>query len=458
MNKKYVYFIGSIAALAGLLFGVDLGVVAGIQPYIKSEWSLSTSQIELCISAILIGAVVGAIISGPLNRLLGRKAILLLSALIFVIGSIGSGLANNYETLIGLRIFLGLALGTATFTAPLYLSEIAPKESRGMMISTYQLMITIGIVVAYISDLYFIHLNNINIISNAQTWRWMLGIVALPSLFMLLIVFYIPRSPRWMAIKGKNSEALKILQRLHTKEVAQIEMDVINKIVNNSAKLSTLLKNKKFLGILLLGVSLQLIQQFSGMNAILYYAPSMFSSAGFNHTSAMQITILIGIVNVLSTLVAIKFIDTVGRKKLLQIGSSILIFATLCLAILFKHHMSTNESLLAISLIFIFIFGFAISYGPVIWTLCAEIFPLQGREFGITCTTAANWIGNTLVASYSLTIMNSIGTNMFYFMLMCFAIVSLLVFKYFVPETKGITLEEIEEQLIQSNTCHMEKA
>jgi MFS transporter, SP family, galactose:H+ symporter len=455
MNKKYVYFIGTIAALAGLLFGIDIGVVAGIQPYLKSEWGLTTSQIELSISSILIGAVLGAIISGPLNRIFGRKPLLAFSALIFVIGSLGSAFAGNYETLIYVRIFLGLALGIATFTAPLYLSEIAPKEIRGMMVSTYQLMITIGIVVAYISDLYFVHLNNINIISDAAAWRWMLGVVAIPSAFMLFIVIYIPRSPRWVAIKGNNAEALKILKKLYCTDTADKEMKVISQTVNNSGKISTLLKNKKFIGVLILGIALQLIQQFSGMNAILYYAPTMFTSAGFNHTGAMQITILIGIVNVLSTLVAVKFIDIIGRKKLLQIGSCILIISTLFLAILFNNHMETYQAVIAIILIFLFIFGFAISYGPVIWTLCAEIFPIQGRELGITCSTAANWIGNTLVASYSLTIMHSIGTNMFYLMLMCFAIISFFVFKYLIPETNGITLEEIEQQFWEEPK-HME--
>ena len=452
MNKKYVYFIGTIAALAGLLFGIDLGVVAGIQPYLKSEWGLSTSQIELSISSILIGAVVGAIISGPLNRIFGRKSLLAFSALIFVIGSLGSAFANSYEALVYIRIFLGLALGIATFTAPLYLSEIAPKEVRGMMVSTYQLMITIGIVVAYISDLYFIHLNNINIISNAATWRWMLGVVAIPSIFMLFIVLYIPRSPRWVAIKGNYAGALKILQKLYLTDAANKEMKTIKETINSSGKISSLLKNKKFLGVLVLGIGLQLIQQFSGMNAILYYAPTMFTSAGFNHTGAMQITILIGTVNVLSTLIAVRFIDIIGRKKLLQIGSCILIISTMLLAVLFNNHMETYQAILAIILIFLFIFGFAISYGPVIWTLCAEIFPIQGRELGITCSTAANWIGNTLVASYSLTIMHSIGTNMFYLMLMCFAMISFLVFKYLIPETNRITLEEIEQKFWEKST------
>ena len=447
MNKYYVYFVGGVAALAGLLFGVDLGVVAGIQPYLRAEWGLNTHQIEFAISSILIGAVVGAILSGFLNRIFGRKPILAASALIFVIGSLGSAFVNSYETLIILRVFLGLALGSATFTAPLYISEVAPKETRGLLISTYQLMITIGIVIAYMSDMYFVHLQASDIITKSETWRWMLGVVAIPSLIMFLIVFALPRSPRWVMMKGDKNKALSILKRLHSDKFADTEIKEIESSLSHSGNIFERLSDKRFLSVLSLGIGLQLIQQFSGMNAILYYAPAMFVSAGFDNVNAMGITVLIGIVNVISTLIALALIDKLGRKKLLYIGGFILLISTVVLSLLFKKNMTATESIVSILFIFLFIFGFAISYGPVIWTLCAEIFPLRGRELGITFSTASNWIGNTLIASYSLSIMNSIGTNMFYLLLAAFAVISLLVFKFFVPETKGVSLEHIEQNL-----------
>ncbi|WP_077216703.1 MFS transporter [Piscirickettsia litoralis] len=227
-NKKYAYFVGVVGALAGLLFGIDLGVVAGIQDSLQASWNLSIHQIEFAISAILFGAVVGSIISSYLTRVFGRKIILLTSAFIFTVGSIISAISVDYEMLVHTRIFLGLALGMATFTAPLYLSEISPKEIRGRLIALYQLMITIGIVVAYISDLYIMHLQNNQVVSSAEAWRWMLGVVAFPSAIMFLSILYLPRSPRWLMLKGRTEQAKATLSTLASHNDINREFNAIS--------------------------------------------------------------------------------------------------------------------------------------------------------------------------------------------------------------------------------------
>ncbi|WP_077216702.1 MFS transporter [Piscirickettsia litoralis] len=211
--------------------------------------------------------------------------------------------------------------------------------------------------------------------------------------------------------------------------------------------MKSLLKNKKFISVISLGIALQLIQQFSGMNAVLYYAPAMFKSAGFSSLNSMNITVLIGVVNVISTFFALGFVEKIGRRKLLYISACMILASTITLALIFNPHASTAIATLSIICIMVFICGFAIGYGPVVWILCSEIYPLRGREFGIMCSTAANWLGNSLIASYSLSLMTSIGTSHFFLLLAIFAVISLIVFIIFVPETKNISLETIEANL-----------
>lgn len=446
-HKPIVYVIGLIAALAGLLFGVDIGVISGALPYLQQDLSLSTVQMETLTSSILIGAVLGAVISGWLNRQFGRRFAILVSAAIFVIGSVASAMVADYEALFAVRIVLGLALGVASFSAPLYLSEIAPADIRGRIISAYQLMITIGIVLAYLSDTWFTHLAVEGTISAGHAWRWMLGSVAIPSFWMFLFIFFLPNSPRWTALKGFDSETRMILNRLRHPFQVEHELEEIRESVRQPHPLRELLANPLFLKVIGLGIMLQLIQQFSGMNAILYYAPIIFKQAGFNQTDGMWITVSIGLVNVITTIFSLYLIEKMGRRSLLYVGAVMLFISTLVLALLFREGLVGANATLGILFVFIFIIGFAISYGPVVWALCSEIYPLRGREFGIACSTAANWIGNSLVALFSLSIMHTYSTSTFFAILSGIAVLSFLYFRFFVPETKGVSLEHIEKNV-----------
>jgi len=446
-HKPIVYVIATIAALAGLLFGIDIGVISGALNYLQQDLNLSTTQLESVTSSILIGAVIGAIGSAWINRQFGRRLALLVSAAIFVIGSISSALVSDFHLLIAVRIILGLALGVASFSAPLYLSEMAPADIRGRLISAYQLMITIGIVLAYLSDTAFTHLQITGVLSASHAWRWMLGVVAIPAALMYIVVLFLPRSPRWTALKGYDQETRSILERIRHDFQVEPELKEIKETVTISMPMKQLLSNKHFLKVVFLGVMLQIIQQLSGMNAILYYAPIIFDQAGFSQTDGMWVTVSIGLVNVITTIFSLYLIEQMGRRALLYLGSVLLFISTAALAVLFKMGLSGTVATLAIGFVFLFIIGFAISYGPVVWTLCSEIYPLRAREFGITCSTAANWIGNSVIAMFSLSIMKTYGVNVFFVILAGIAILSLIYFRLFVPETKGTTLEHIEKNV-----------
>lgn len=442
-NPHYLtYMVCLSAALAGLLFGIDMGVISGALPLIKETFHLNTHQQEWIVSSILIGAIMGALVSGLISRKFGRKRTILVSAIIFCIGAILSALSPSSQMLILFRIILGFAMGIASFTAPLYLAEVAPRNIRGQLIALYQLMITIGILLAFISDTLL------------DNWRWMLGITAIPAIVMWLSVMLLPKSPRWLMMTGQKAQAHKTLKKLRTAHAYQIEIEEIQSSLKQRYPIRSLLKNRYFVKVLLLGLSLQFIQQVTGMNTLMYYAPEVFKAAGFHsHTGQMWATIIIGLVNVLTTILALNVIDRFGRRPVLFFGLSIMGISMLLLGILyFNGFHNMLEQYVAIAVVLCFIFGFAISLGPIIWILCSEIFPLQGRDFGITCTTAMNWAANTLVGMTFLTLLDKLGTSQTFWLYGSICLVSLIYLFFVAPETKGVSLETIEKNLFSGKS------
>jgi len=436
-------FVCFLAALAGLLFGLDIGVIAGALPFIAKDFNVTAHEQEWIVSSMMFGAAVGAIGSGWMSSRLGRKKSLMAGAILFVVGSLWSAGAPNPEMLIAARVVLGLAVGVASYTAPLYLSEIAPKKIRGSMISLYQLMITIGILAAYLSDTAF---------SDAGAWRWMLGIITIPAVLLLVGVFFLPNSPRWLAAKGDFRSAERVLSRLRdTSEQAKRELDEIReslKIKQSGWQLFQ--SNSHFRRAVFLGVLLQVMQQFTGMNVIMYYAPKIFEIAGFaNTTQQMWGTVIVGLVNVLATFIAIGLVDRWGRKPTLVLGFIVMAAGMGILGTML--HLGINSAsaqYFAVGMLLMFIIGFAMSAGPLIWVLCSEIQPLKGRDFGITVSTATNWIANMIVGATFLTMLNTLGnapTFWVYAGLNLFFIVLTLVL---IPETKNVSLEHIERNLM----------
>ncbi|WP_243042787.1 sugar porter family MFS transporter [Dyella sedimenti] len=441
-SKATVIFTCVLAALAGLMFGLDIGVISGATQFIQDEFKASDHTIEWIVSAMMFGAAVGAVGAGWLSAALGRKRSLILGAVLFVLGSLLSGLAWSPETLVAARVVLGLAIGLATFTAPLYLAEVAPEHIRGAMISTYQLMITIGILVAFLSD---------TALSYSGNWRWMLGIIAIPGALFLLGVLLLPDSPRWLLMRGRREEALGVLHRLRgdAAVVAREAADIEEQLKTPQRGWHLFRENRNFRRSVGLGVLLQLMQQFTGMNVVMYYAPRIFQAMGYDTTTQMWFTALVGLTNVLATFIAIALIDRWGRKPILYTGFAVMavglgVVGTMMHGGIHDH----GAQIFTVAMLLVFIVGFAMSAGPLVWTLCSEIQPLKGRDFGIGCSTFTNWIGNLVVGFTFLSLLNGIGNAATFWLYAALNVVFIALTFWLVPETKGVTLEQIERNLM----------
>lgn len=445
--KLMKMFIAFAAGITGLLFGLDIGVISGALPFITTHFDLTHQLQEWVVSAMMLGAALGAVSTGWISFKLGRKASLTAGAALFIIGSLGSSLAPNVPILIIARVLLGFAVGIASYVAPLYLSEMSDKESRGKLISMYQMMVTIGILIAFISD---------TALSYGGHWRLMLGVISLPAILLMAAVFGLPDSPRWLASKGKFTKAKEILLVLNADESkAEEELSDINESLKVKQEGWGLFKaNKNVRRAVYLGMLLQAMQQFTGINIILYYAPKIFSEAGFATTEQQMIaTVICGATNVLATLIAMKTVDKQGRKPILKIGFAGIALGTfllgVCLFMIDAGYTALWISIIAVIATLFTIASFAMSAGPVVWILCSEIQPLKSRDFGIACSTTMNWICNMIIGATFLTLLNNAGTAQTFWMYTGMNMLFIALTMLLVPETKGVSLEKIEKNLME---------
>ncbi|MDU6410500.1 MAG: sugar porter family MFS transporter [Yersiniaceae bacterium] len=439
-------FVSFAAAMAGLLFGLDIGVISGALPFITDHFALSNRLQEWVVSTMMLGAAFGALANGWLSSRLGRKYSLMAGAILFVAGSAGSAMAQSIEVLLISRVLLGFAVGIASYTAPLYLSEMATENIRGKMIAMYQLMVTLGILVAFLSDTAFSYSGN---------WRAMLGVLCIPALILMVAVFFLPNSPRWLAAKGRHVEAEQVLNMLRdTSEKARQELNDIRESLKLKQNGWGLFKtNRNVRRAVFLGMLLQAMQQFTGMNIIMYYAPKIFSLAGFTSThEQMMATVVVGLTFVLATFIAIGMVDKAGRKPALKIGFSVIAAGTLvlgiCLQLIENGSHSTGISYLSVGMTMMCIAGYAMSAAPVVWILCSEIQPLKSRDFGITCSTTTNWVSNMIIGATFLTLLNSIGAAATFWLYTGLNVLFIVITVFLIPETKNVTLEKIEKNLM----------
>ncbi|MFU9138695.1 sugar porter family MFS transporter [Erwinia tasmaniensis] len=439
-------FISISAAFAGLLFGLDIGVISGALPFITQHFTLNSHQQEWVVSSMMLGAAVGALCNGWVSHRLGRKYSLMSAAVLFIVGSLGSAFAVNLELLLIFRVLLGVAVGIASYTAPLYLSEMATEHIRGKMISMYQLMITVGIVLAFLSD---------TALSFSGNWRAMLGVLAIPAVILFILVVFLPNSPRWLAAKGMHIEAEEVLRMLRdTSEKARQELNEIRDSLRmKQGGFSLFRQNRNVRRAVFLGMLLQGMQQFTGMNIIMYYAPQIFKMAGFQSTQEQMIaTVIVGLTFMFATFIAVFTVDKAGRKPILKIGFSVMAFATLilgyCLLKAGEGEISTGLSWVSVGMTMLCIGGYAMSAAPVVWILCSEIQPLKCRDFGITCSTTTNWVANMLIGATFLTLLGSIGAAGTFWLYTGFNLAFIVITVFLVPETKNKTLEHIEKNLM----------
>ena len=447
-KKKYIYTVCIIASLGGLLFGLDQGYINGSLALIKQDFGWNTMQGETFASIMLLGCIFGAIASGWIAHVLGRKRTLLLAALFFTLFTLAGALTSSMFILFSSRFCIGLAVGCASFCVPLYLSEIAPTALRGGFISMYQLMITVGIFMIYVSNSFIAHFFG--------SWRLMLAVIAVPAVIMLITVFFIPKTPRWLMLKGRQSRALEVLQKTRfDKDEVEDELSAIKESLNQQDDNGfwQLISKGYFVKVLALGVFLQLLQQLSGINCVIYYSSSIFESAGFNNPAVG--TIIIGLVNVLATVIAVKYVDKWGRKPILFFGLATMAVTLVIIGTVFHiravlppegHLGKVDEFIMLISTV-VYVMAFAVSLGPIIWVICAEIFPLRARDAGITITTLTNWTGAYLVVQFSMSIMENYGGSILFFIFALCCVGGFFLVGLFTPETKGVSLEKLEMDL-----------
>jgi len=443
ISKNYFFIvIAAIAAIAGILFGYDTGVVSGAILFINDEFHLSAQTNGIVVSAVLFGALLGAIFSGRLADHLGRKRLLLLDSIVFIVGTLTTAIGSTIGIIIAGRIGVGIAIGVASYVAPLYISEIAPAKYRGALVSLNQLAITLGILFSYIVDYHFAPLGE---------WRWMFAAGVIPAAIFFLGLLFLPDSPRWIAAKGRANQALTVLLRIHQNvQVAEDELAAIQANVHQQNGSNwKLLFSPRIRGTLTIGVGLAILQQVTGINTIIYYAPTIFKLAGFQSaTTAILATMGVGIIFVLFTVIALPLIDTLGRRPLLLIGLAGMAVSLLMLSFAFSHPShSAMLKWVSMGSMLAYIACFAFSLGPIMWLMIAEIYPLKVRGLGSSLATAANWGSNMFVALTFLTLIQLLGASGTFFIYFIISVTGLSFIYFLVPETKHVTLEQIESHL-----------
>lgn len=445
--KMVVYFICLVAALGGLLFGLDQGFIANSLDTIKSAYGLDISGGEKYSAILATGGVIGALLSGLFARALGRKKSLVLAGFIFTAGSLFSALLPSMAILSACRFLLGFGVGVSSFIVPLYLSETAPAPIRGSMGTLFQLMITIGIFLISLTNVFIAKI----FVTPATALPLMFLVITAFALLMLIGSFVLLESPRWLMLKGKKELAITTLKKiLNTQEEVDFEIKEIEKTLADDQKVGvSIIFKGYFLKVLGIGILLQMFQQLVGINVMIYYAPTIFGYAGMTGLLAMM---AVPTVNVLFTFPAIYLVEKWGRKKLLYVGAIFMLATMITAGLAFGSINGTSavsdstKTILLLSVI-AYIFGFAVSWGPVAWLVCSEIFPLKGREIGMTITTMVNWTFAGILMRYSLSFMEAYGKSSLFYLFATFCVLAIIFVALFIPETKGITLEELESKL-----------
>lgn len=459
-NKNLVYVIAVIAATGGLLFGFDTGVISGAIPFFQQDFGIDDNMVEVITSSGLIGAILGALFSGKVTDRLGRKPVILASAVIFAIGALWSGFSPDIYHLIFSRLFLGVAIGVSSFAVPLYIAEISPARLRGRLVSMFQLMITIGVLSSYLSDLFFANESDIS------CWRPMFYIGVIPALILLVGIYFVPETPRWLMSKGRVDESRKILSRIEPQETVGVLIGQIEEELKENRKNVSSWKEllKPWLRTpLIIAVGIMFFQQFVGINTVIYYSPKIFLMAGFNGAvSAIWASVGVGVVNMLATIISVYFVDRLGRRKLYFIGLSGIVLSLIALStsFIFVNQLGETGKWLAIGLVFLYVIFYAISIGPLGWLIISEVFPQYVRGLGSSLGSLSVWFFNTIVSFTFFKLVRAFaipGTELVvvgeetgnpagaFFFYSLIALVGLVWGYFFVPETKGISLEKIEK-------------
>jgi sugar porter (SP) family MFS transporter len=442
MTSRKVFFWSVVVALGGFLFGFDTAVISGAEKAIQQLWQLSVFEHGLTVAIALIGTVLGALTGGIPSDKFGRKNTLYGIALLYLLSSLGTALAPNWYIFLIFRFLGGIGVGVSSVTAPLYISEIAPAKSRGKLVGLFQFNVVFGILIAYLSNYLFGG-------SGEQDWRWMLGVQAFPSFLFLVAIYFVPESPRWLIIKkGRVEEAKKTLKIANPDaNIDQMVYEIIHSTEDAEGhKVKAPLFSKKYATPVTLAILFAFFNQASGINAIIYYAPRIFEMVGLGKSSALLSSAGIGLINFCFTLLAINFIDRFGRRTLMLIGSCGLIVT---LGLVAKAFYLEEFSGIAVPIyLFVYIAFFAFSQGAVIWVFISEIFPNQVRASGQALGSFTHWFMAALIAFTFPYIAETLGGGNTFLIFTFMMVLQLLFVWRMMPETKGTSLEKMEQKVV----------
>lgn len=438
---KFVTLVSIVAALGGLLFGFDTAVVSGAIGFMKQHFDLNDFQVGWAVSSLIIGCIVGALSSGVLSEKFGRKRVLITAAILFIIGSVFSAVPNTFNEFIIARMIGGIGIGITSTLCPLYNAEIAPAKYRGRLVALNQLATVTGISLVYFVNLWIAGFGN-EAWGISTAWRWMFAFGIIPGLLFLVLLFFVPESPRWLIKQGRAAESLPILVKIHGETLAKQEvLDIKESFKTENGSIRQLFNPALRLA-LIVGVGLAVLQQVTGINAVLYYAPEIFKQTGAGTNAALIQTIFVGIINLLFTILAIWLIDKVGRKMLLLIGSSAMLICLIVIGAAFQTGHTSGP--LVLVFILVYVAAFALSLGPVVWVVISEIFPNRIRGKATAIASMALWTADYIVSQAFPPMLNSAGPALTFWIFGLMALITVVFTWRKVPETKGKSLEEIE--------------
>jgi len=447
LRRGFIWKVSTIAGLGGILYGFDMGIIAAALIFVRSAFSLTTRMEEFVVSSVLVGSTLGAITGGTIADRFGRRTTLVWGGIIFTLGSILAPLAPNVGTLIVARAILGIAIGFTSVTAPVYVSELAPPQSRGMLIGLYQFALTLGIALADLVGYW---------LAGQQAWRWMFGIGAIPAILFLFLVMTVPESPRWLFTRNRVAEAQAVLSTYADESGTRLMLENIRaSLLINTERRWSALWSPAVRGSLFIAVGFTVLQQVTGINTIIYYGPRIFALSGItSNKGAIFATLLVAMVNVLATVIALVLVDRVGRKPLLYSGVSGMMLSLFVLSYAFQHQLALGTSLgvVATVCLIVFIACFAFSMGPIGWIIVSEVFPAQLRGRGVAAATLGSGASNFLVSLTFLSLIRAAGTALTFAIYGGFCILTLLFVFFAITETKGRELESISSRALPTES------
>ena len=442
-RNRFIALIAFLAAIGGFLFGYDTGVISGALPYISKSLGADSFEQSWIVGSLLLGAMAGAVLSGWLADLISRRWTSFVAGCIYVAAAVGSSFCPDVVLLCIVRFVLGLAVGTASFVAPMYISEHAPSRIRGAMTSFNQFMITLGILIAYVADFA--------LKSVSDNWRWMLGLGAVPGIALAIAMVLLPYSPRWLIAQGRSAEAREVLSRSRPSDEVDGEISDIEEVVaqQNATGWGELLSGR-IRPLLLVGVGLAIFQQIIGVNTVIYFGATILKDAGYTTTNSVSEIVFVGLSNWIGATVALLLVDRVGRRPMLLTGTTGCVAMLAVLGAFFREGASfqhSHSTLMGLVPLMAYLFFFEISLGPIFWLMISEIFPLHIRPKAMATATLVNWMFNFIISYWFLDLTSAITTSGTFWLYGAFGVIALIFYVLKVPETKGRSLEQIEHDI-----------